>query len=360
MTVGIYCITNLENNKKYIGQSIDIEERFKSHKKQLRGNRHHNIHLQSSYNMYGMDALKFEILCECTADELDEMEIKFINEFNAINREFGYNLVSGGNRKKIYSLESRRKMSLAKKGKYLGENNPNYGKRGKDSIWYGRKHSKESLKKMSESQKGHPVSEETRKKISKSLSGANNPNYGKKMSEENKQKISKALKGKYTGENHWHYGKRGKDAYAYGRKHTEETKKLISEKLKGKTQPRGKDAYWYGRKHTEETKKKISESKIGTKYELQRVIEMSKKSSNTGFFRVRKKSGKKYAKGFIYRYTYTENNKQKTISSVDIAKLEQKVKEKGFLWINFNEVSDEELENMISNHSEQFQNKTSR
>ena len=50
---GIYCIENLINRKKYIGQSIDIYSRWYAHKSKLYGNRHENIHLQNSWNNYG-------------------------------------------------------------------------------------------------------------------------------------------------------------------------------------------------------------------------------------------------------------------------------------------------------------------
>lgn len=42
---GIYVITNMTNNKKYVGQAGDIYWRWKHHKSDLRGNRHHNKHL---------------------------------------------------------------------------------------------------------------------------------------------------------------------------------------------------------------------------------------------------------------------------------------------------------------------------
>lgn len=45
---GIYVIINLKNNKKYVGQSLYLRYRIKSHKRQLKSNQHGNKHLQSS------------------------------------------------------------------------------------------------------------------------------------------------------------------------------------------------------------------------------------------------------------------------------------------------------------------------
>lgn len=94
--VGIYKITNLQNNKVYIGQSINIQERWKQHKSELNCHRHQNDHLQKAWDIYGKDNFKFEIICECSKDELDDKEIFYISEYNSINRDYGYNIQNGG------------------------------------------------------------------------------------------------------------------------------------------------------------------------------------------------------------------------------------------------------------------------
>lgn len=54
--------------------------------------------------------------------------------------------------------------------------------------------------------------------------------------------------------------------------------------------------------------------------------------NTSGYFRVIKQKCKTCKKGFTFRYQYTENGKRKTIYSVDINKLEEKVKNKGLEW----------------------------
>lgn len=72
----IYQIKNLVNNKVYIGQTFNIENRFNTHVQQLNTNTHINPHLQSSFNKYGMDNFKFSILLkiDCSEDELTQLE----------------------------------------------------------------------------------------------------------------------------------------------------------------------------------------------------------------------------------------------------------------------------------------------
>ena len=50
---GIYCIENIINHKKYIGQSQNVFRRMYNHKNLLRNNKHHNSYLQNSWNKYG-------------------------------------------------------------------------------------------------------------------------------------------------------------------------------------------------------------------------------------------------------------------------------------------------------------------
>lgn len=59
---GIYKITNLINEKIYVGSSIDLKRRNRNHFKELIENKHNNQKLQRAFNKYGEENFKFEIL----------------------------------------------------------------------------------------------------------------------------------------------------------------------------------------------------------------------------------------------------------------------------------------------------------
>lgn len=107
---GIYKIVNELNNKMYIGQSINIYERWRHHKIQLRHDKHHNSHLQNAWNKYGEQNFQFVIIEECSESVLDVREIYYITKYNTFvhsKNAKGYNLSIGGEGIGIFTDEMR-------------------------------------------------------------------------------------------------------------------------------------------------------------------------------------------------------------------------------------------------------------
>lgn len=171
----VYMTTNLINGKKYIGRDS------KNNPKYLGS----GPGIKKALSKYG--ELNFEkvILEVCKSKyHLIEREEYWLNYYDAGNNPMFYNM-----------------------------NNFSTG----GSLFSGRKHTKLSRQKMSESRMGE-----------------RNHMWGRHFSDEHRKKISEGNAGKMAGEKSYWFGKKGEEHPTYGRKHTEDEKRRIGLKHKGK------------------------------------------------------------------------------------------------------------------------------
>jgi len=153
---GIYKITS-PSEKIYIGQSVNIRERWRQYKYlNCKG----QIGLYNSFLKYGIDRHKFDIICICETEKLNELEKYYIDLFQTFNTKYGLNLRDGGGNNGILSDETKRKIS--------------------------------------ESESGKIIPEDVRKKISESMTGNKNHFYGKVHSEYSKKIIGEKSKNRNT------------------------------------------------------------------------------------------------------------------------------------------------------------------
>lgn len=147
--VGVYSIRNEHNDKRYIGCSINIEKRWKSHKYMLKNNKHENSHLQGAYNKYGEDAFEYSILECCDMSVLKDREEYWIAYYDSKNN--GYNMCDGGGKLTNPTTDVCKKISQ----NLTGDKNGMYGVKlfGKDNSWYGHHHSEQSKQIMSQKAK---------------------------------------------------------------------------------------------------------------------------------------------------------------------------------------------------------------
>ncbi len=126
---GIYRIICLNNQKVYVGKSIDLHYRWLKHLSDLRLNKHHSKYMQHSFNKYGKDSFIFTVLIEdqqLTCDDLMLLEKEVIKIYDSFNN--GFNETSGGEgvSQRKFSLETRQKLSE----NMTGNKNPMYGRVG--------------------------------------------------------------------------------------------------------------------------------------------------------------------------------------------------------------------------------------
>ncbi len=159
---GIYRILNITNNKCYVGSSISLHHRKNEHFRDLRKNVHHSVKLQRAYNKYGYDKFSFEVLENCTKEELKIKEEFWIKELKTY--KFGYNwsrLTGSSFLGRKHSVETCLLISIRGKGtKRSAETKYRISQARK-----GVRHSVETRKKMSDGHKGLIPTKETVAKI---------------------------------------------------------------------------------------------------------------------------------------------------------------------------------------------------
>lgn len=224
MTCGIYKITRKDTGQMYIGQSKDIEARWNGH---IHSPQSKKSYIDRAIRKYGRENFDFQIICELEKDDdlLNAMEEYYIWKYNTYEDKNHFNLTPSGDFSPMKVPEIAAKIS--------GENHYMFGKR---------------------------LPEETRKKISKTMSG---------------------------------------------------------------------------RKLSQKTKNKISEARLGMKLSDKYKINKSKTVNTSEYYHVYKQNRKQCKQGFTWAYRYYEDGKQKMIVSVDIKKLEEKVRAKGLKWLKF-------------------------
>lgn len=211
----IYKITNLVNGKTYIGQ-----HKYKELNDDYMGS---GKTLKAAKAKYGIESFKKDILIFNIPERkyADLLEKTFIAaERKKVGVENCYNIAEGGQggspwKGKHRSEETRKKISETLTGTH---------------------HSEETIRKRTESLKGHTTSEETKRKISEA-------NKGKFVSSETRNKLSESHKGQIS----WNKGKHA----------SEETRKKLSEAHKGQV------AWNKGKTLSEEYRRKLSEAHKG-------------------------------------------------------------------------------------------------
>lgn len=169
---GIYKIYWSNNPYYYYGQAVNLQRRKSTHLESMRKGRHRNPKMQSIYNKYG-DFI-FEPIEYAEYEELNTVEQKYLDEF--FNDELCCNLCpnSFSSKGRVYSEETLKSIREARKNrvKLIGDMNPFFGKTHTEETKRKISESKKGKKfpKISESRRSIKVTDETRRKLSKAKS----------------------------------------------------------------------------------------------------------------------------------------------------------------------------------------------
>ena len=166
----VYCHTNKINGKKYFGITCKRpEERWKN------GNAYKTqLVFWRAISKYTWDGFTHEVVVEgLTKGEAKKKEIELIatyktNCFRYNNPSYGYNCTDGGDTPYIASEETRKKMSESHKGVPLSEKTKrtmSKNRTGPKNAFYGKQHTEESKRKISESRTGIAITPEWKQKI---------------------------------------------------------------------------------------------------------------------------------------------------------------------------------------------------
>lgn len=160
---GIYAIRHTASGRIYIGSSKQIRTRLKEHLADLRKGAHRNCYLQATFDKYGSEAFHFFIVWRCDPDELLDAEQVFMDGYRVCDQDRGFNLSNSAYRTvmspegkermrakhmgeknhffgKRHSDATRAHLSEVRRSMQQGEENPNFGNRGKSNPIFGKKH----------------------------------------------------------------------------------------------------------------------------------------------------------------------------------------------------------------------------
>lgn len=140
---GIYKITNILNDKCYIGSSTNLKKRLNRHLNLLKNNKHFSIYLQNSWNKYGEKNFTFEVIEYCNPKNCVKKEQYYLD---TLKPAYNTKPIANSNFGCKFSEKAKENMSKAMSG--TGNN------------FYGKSHKPEAKEKMRKAKLGKKLPKE--------------------------------------------------------------------------------------------------------------------------------------------------------------------------------------------------------
>lgn len=205
----IYCYHCIPTGKKYIGQTLFETKRKAYH---LCKSKDGNTKFYRAVRKYGWDNFIYGIIDEFNKQILDEMEIFYIKNYNSFRNGYNSTLGGDGTNSRVLTEEEKEKSKNR-----MTHNNPmkdeNTRKKVSEKL-KGRKIPKDVIDKIIQTRRNNPNgwnSQNMREKLSitmKTKTGSKNSRYGKKHTEETKKIMSERQLGNTNvrGKKWWNNG----------------------------------------------------------------------------------------------------------------------------------------------------------
>jgi group I intron endonuclease len=251
----IYKITNMLNDKIYIGQSIDKKGRWKQHKYSAKRDEPVQ-YIHHAMKKYGVENFKFEVIDFAFNQwQADCLEINYIQQYNATDKQFGFNIETGGHHAPMtketiakikqwyvdhpeYVAKLSEKMTgntfslgtthsqeykdfMSNFMKEYAENNPDFGFQGNEIQFYWDNISPEAKQKRLDN---------ILPQLSEARQQPNSRATGMKLSEKHKQALLEGAKNHVITDEE----RQRRSLSQMGKKASEETKQLQSVKAKAR------------------------------------------------------------------------------------------------------------------------------
>lgn len=210
---GIYEIVNLVNGKRYVGSAVNLQVRWRQHRRLLRLDAHYSKHLQRAWNNHGEDGFEFRVICAVDRERLIEAEQA---EIDRQWPEYNNCPTAGSSLGRKLSQETRAKIGASKAGKKLPPRTEEYRKKISE-LMKARPINLERNAKMAATKRGSKLAEPHKAKIAEGLQRSwdngfrtreKSPEWrekiaaslrGKKLTPEHRAAVSAAMKGKKRG-----------------------------------------------------------------------------------------------------------------------------------------------------------------
>lgn len=209
---GVYTITCTVNNRRYVGSSGNVHNRWKYHRSMLRNGWHPIGLLQADWNEHGAEAFQFRVVAKIADPSIRLVaEQALLDAYEAVT--YGYNVASGviastgthlsdehklaisaANKGVPKSAEHRAKLSAAQKAFWESrEISPEIRERMAElgRMTRGRKRTAETRQRMSEAQKGKTLSPEHLANLRAAKKGVRGP--GAKLDADKVREIKRRL-----------------------------------------------------------------------------------------------------------------------------------------------------------------------